>query len=676
MAATLVCATEERPMRRILCALVLGFAAAGTACAEDLGDLKARFKREKGRPYAARMDTVKAIAALATDEAARFLLQVIDDDEDQSIRLNTIHQVAKMPQRLVFERLLRHVRSRDSSLRSTAFHAIAYNRKEALPEDLIKSILAGTDQNMRSNLLRYFARRADPRFVPEVERFLADFPKGATSLTSILVQAKTPAAARILVRIYDDTRKYDRDQVSGMFVAAEPKVRGVLLDVLAGGKRRLVLRAAVLCRRAQVKEAEPALVAAIPKQDTELHAALIEALGAIGASTVPARAAILASLVARSPEVQAAGARALRGAPFPEAVPALANLLESTKDRLVAAETAVTLERITGQQYGDRADLWRRWWATHGRDFDFTKVKPAAGGAVPQVLVDLAIERGAAALKALRQDKPPWLYASHGQGTTALVVLALHAAGFKRRDKAVKAGVSYLLKAPVPDKTYDIGLVAMALEAVGGKRHKRRITECARALMASQNKAGLWGYPSGNGDNSNTQYAVLGLRAAARAGVKIPKRVWTGVRDHFYAAVGKDGGWTYPIRNPAHSSASMTASGVCCLLICLERLTLDDEEGRTLQSAIEKGYAALGALMKLDKDSLYTLYGIERAGVLGGRSSMGGKAWYAPGAKRLVEEQRRDGQWAGTYHPAVDTAFAILFLKRATVPVAAAITGR
>jgi hypothetical protein len=121
----------------------------------------------------------------------------------------------------------------------------------------------------------------------------------------------------------------------------------------------------------------------------------------------------------------------------------------------------------------------------------------------------------------------------------------------------------------------------------------------------------------------------------------------------------------------------MTASGVCCLMICMERLEPKAQARASLRSAIDKGYTALGSLMKLDKDSLYALYGIERAGVLGGRATMAGKPWYAPGAKRLVDEQGRDGTWVGTYGSAVDTAFAILFLKRATVPLApAVVTGK
>jgi len=229
--------------------------------------------------------------------------------------------------------------------------------------------------------------------------------------------------------------------------------------------------------------------------------------------------------------------------------------------------------------------------------------------------------------------------------------------------------VKYLLSTSLPDKTYDLGILAVALETVGGKKYRRRIAECARRLLSTQLDHGMWGYPTGNGDNSNTQYAVLGLRSAARAGVKVPARTWRRVRDHYLGTRGPDGGWSYTLSHRTVSSASMTAAGVSCLLICLENLKLAEEERVALRAEIDRGFDALGEKMKLDKDSLYALYGMERAGVLGSKALFGGKPWYVPGAKRLLDEQGRDGLWRGQYKEAVDTSFAILFLKKATAPI-------
>jgi hypothetical protein len=62
----------------------------------------------------------------------------------------------------------------------------------------------------------------------------------------------------------------------------------------------------------------------------------------------------------------------------------------------------------------------------------------------------------------------------------------------------------------------------------------------------------------------------------------------------------------------------------------------------------------------------YFLYGLERAGMLYGSEMMGAKKWYPEGAKVLIGNQKADGSWGAG---AVDTCFAILFLKRATRPL-------
>jgi hypothetical protein len=658
-------------LRRLGITIVLLAVSAAVARAETFEELRKRFRAEKGRPYAERIVTVQALAATGTEEAARFLLEVVREDEDRSIQLNTIHQVARMPFRFVFDTLLAIYEGDDDSLRSTALHAIVYNREEPLPERVLTGILEGTDQGERSNAIRYLGRRKDARFLPEVKRFLLDFPTGSSSLISILVEAKTVEAARILLRIHDTSRRYDRDQVTKVFEEGDEVVRAVLSEAIASGRRKAVIDATEVASRAKVPEAEPAMVAAVERagKDTELHAVLVEGIGAVGATTETGRGVILAALGHESEEIQVAGVRAARKAPAKATIPLLIGLLDS-KSRVLAAETRVSLERVTGQQYGERRDLWERWWSTHGEAFDLASVKPRADDVLDQALVDLAIEKGAAALLRTQGEKVPWEYASHPVGTTALVVLALDAAGLDRKNKGMRAAIDFIAKADVPDRTYDTGLVAMALEAVGGKRYKRRITECARRLEATQLDEGLWGYPTGNGDNSNTQYAVLGLRAAARAGVRIKRKTWERVWHHLITTRCPDGGYSYTVQNATRGSSSMTAAGVSCLLICLENAGFEGKKDQALREAIEGAFKALGEVMQLDKDSLYALYAIERAGVLGRRKSMGGKPWYAPGARRLVDEQGRDGLWRGSYNEAVETAFAILFLKRATAPLA------
>ena len=66
----------------------------------------------------------------------------------------------------------------------------------------------------------------------------------------------------------------------------------------------------------------------------------------------------------------------------------------------------------------------------------------------------------------------------------------------------------------------------------------------------------------------------------------------------------------------------------------------------------------------------YYLYSLERVGLLYGIKKIGGHDWFLEGALWLVHHQREDGSWRSYGDmPVVDTAFALLFLKKAVVPV-------
>ena len=66
----------------------------------------------------------------------------------------------------------------------------------------------------------------------------------------------------------------------------------------------------------------------------------------------------------------------------------------------------------------------------------------------------------------------------------------------------------------------------------------------------------------------------------------------------------------------------------------------------------------------------YYLYGLERVGVLSDRKWIGKHDWYREGATEILDHQAAGGAWQGAgMGPLVDTPFALLFLKRATMPL-------
>ena len=74
----------------------------------------------------------------------------------------------------------------------------------------------------------------------------------------------------------------------------------------------------------------------------------------------------------------------------------------------------------------------------------------------------------------------------------------------------------------------------------------------------------------GVGDISNTQFAILGLKACFDARIEIPRKTWKAALGYIRKYQNKDGGWGYAYagQRDNQSYASMTCAGVCSIAIC------------------------------------------------------------------------------------------------------------
>ncbi len=138
------------------------------------------------------------------------------------------------------------------------------------------------------------------------------------------------------------------------------------------------------------------------------------------------------------------------------------------------------------------------------------------------------------------------------------------------------------------------------------------------------------------------------------------------------------------------ATGSMTTSGVAALVICKEQIEkgLKGKAKRKLNQAIRDGLAWIVHNWTVKENPkcgcwhLYYLYGVERAAVLSLCYKLGDHKWYKEGAEYLFGAQQGSGNWAAEeqqpswnprltlgYGDEVSTCFAILFLKRATVPI-------
>lgn len=301
-----------------------------------------------------------------------------------------------------------------------------------------------------------------------------------------------------------------------------------------------------------------------------------------------------------------------------------------------------------------------------------------------------AVQSAVRYLKQIRQGDGHWPYSDEQfqSGADALAVLALLQAAVPPDDPSIAPTIAAL--ADDRDRwTYTISLKIAVLAAADPVRHRPHISRAAQSLARMQLPNGMWSYGSmdprgalGQGDNSNTQFALFGLHEAARAGEKINPDVWRRAAKHWQAAQQRDGGWGYSAGEMA-SRGSMTAAGVASLIICGEDVARGLERGYQNGVAERCGLYATSEHLarginwladnfdprvnpRYGSRHFYWLYAVERAGMLTGLKFFGRHDWYREGAAYLVRTQRGDGSWNGDL---VDTAFALLFLAKGRRPV-------
>ncbi len=330
------------------------------------------------------------------------------------------------------------------------------------------------------------------------------------------------------------------------------------------------------------------------------------------------------------------------------------------------------------------------------------------GASVPTLRAEItaqqvreAIDRGVAYLKQKqRRTDPPWPdYYKQSGGVTALCTLALLNSGVPPEDDHVRRALQYL-RGQKLNATYAVALQTMVLCKSGSKLDRAKISQNVRWLESTQfregPKRGAWAYGTwGNGDNSNSQFALLALHEAERAGVKVNGKTWRLAKAYWEDCRNIDGSWGYFKEVPG--TGSMTCAGVASLVITSDKVRQSDAkaDGNRIQCClqsdadddrIEQGLQWLGRNFSVSRNPgtrgstwrLYYLYGLERVGRLTTRrffyTAKGEPCdWYREGSTWLVQDQDRlSGFWkgvAGEDNPQIGTSLALLFLSKGRRPV-------
>ncbi|MCE5269255.1 MAG: DUF4159 domain-containing protein [Planctomycetaceae bacterium] len=316
-----------------------------------------------------------------------------------------------------------------------------------------------------------------------------------------------------------------------------------------------------------------------------------------------------------------------------------------------------------------------------------------------------AIDRGVGYLKAQQQLNGAWpdMIGMPG-GISALCTLALLNSGVDPDDPVMQKALEYLRRVR-PERTYVVALQTMVFARATPGKDRSLIERNVKWLQSTQIPdgpyKGAWTYPGiGDGDNSNSQFALLGLYEAERAGVPTSLRTWKLAQKHWEDCQNIDGSWSY--KRGAPGTGSMTCAGISSLVIAADRVQSSDARvvGDRIDccgshqagedTRIENGIRWLGQHYSVSHNpvagptwALYYLYGLERAGRLTARrfiplpSRQGQPSradWYREGADWLIRQQDGlSGFWSGKglgeNEPTVGTSLALLFLSKGRWPV-------
>ncbi|MCG3133629.1 MAG: hypothetical protein HMLKMBBP_00843 [Planctomycetes bacterium] len=354
--------------------------------------------------------------------------------------------------------------------------------------------------------------------------------------------------------------------------------------------------------------------------------------------------------------------------------------------------------------------------------------------------VNAAIDRGRAWLS-LRQKEDgsfgPYSFHRVGDmsaGQAALCAYTLLASGASPGDARIRKALSWIESRDIRT-TYELSISLMLLEraegvvAVRGKPLPGASSSSALArtlhdrLISLQSASGGWGYGGASPDASytdlsNTQMALLGLRAGVRMGFLVPAKVWSGVRTYVEShatreppevkvalvrgrtggAAGKGAtreaarafvpaGYSYFQPDPVRSGSdwrptgSMTSAAISSMIV-LRDFGGGGPDRASIDASIQSAWSWMDRHWTVDRCAflgdegpgwtLYSLWSLERAADLDDVRTVGGKDWYFDGAVEILERQRADGSWAAGFSEESSTCFALLFLARS----AASTTGR
>jgi hypothetical protein len=317
-----------------------------------------------------------------------------------------------------------------------------------------------------------------------------------------------------------------------------------------------------------------------------------------------------------------------------------------------------------------------------------------------------SVDKGVAFLRKTQGRDGTWPQTSGGGGqentvgATAMCGVAMLESGVDADDSAITKALSFVRgKTKELNYTYAIAAAIIFLDRGSKGTEGGTIKMLGQKLMEGQLNTGGWTYycPNRGGiaDNSNSQFALLGLWVARRNGLKADSTLQKAEK-YFRDNQQNDGGWAYQfVMGPLGSTnPQMTCAGLMALAFGhgtrhkaeteFKQTGKDqDAEAPQKRQRVAPNLKADPQVMKakeylslwmarpfhVDEHAIYCLWTLERVCMIYGYSQFNGIDWYSWGSKIIMSRQRNDGGWASDAISGrnCETAWALLFLRKSNL---------
>ncbi|HEU4752692.1 MAG TPA: prenyltransferase/squalene oxidase repeat-containing protein [Armatimonadota bacterium] len=222
-----------------------------------------------------------------------------------------------------------------------------------------------------------------------------------------------------------------------------------------------------------------------------------------------------------------------------------------------------------------------------------------------------------------------------------------------------RTGLIYHPQASAGPPMYGHGFATLALAELYGMTRRTdlrdKLENAVALILRTQNQEGGWRYQPrvADADISVVICQIMALRAAANAGVKVPRETTARAIDYVKrCANNPDGGFSY-MAGQRGSGQARTGAGVLSLIVMGERGS--EECKRGLEYLLTKPPGTR------DGHTFYALYYCTQA-----MYQAGGKYWqywYPKAAEYLLSTQRADGSWYDGPGQAYATGMGVLALQ-------------